>query len=325
MPSKIRFLSGVQPSGRLHIGNYFGALRQHIALQEEGEAFYFIANYHAMTSVQDPVHLSKQTFEVALDYLSLGLDPEKAVFFRQSDVPEVSELSWILSCVTGKGLLDRATSYKDKVQRGISPSMGLYTYPILMAADILIYRSNVVPVGEDQIQHIEMTRDIAQSFNNTYEEIFSLPSFRLDKGAKVPGIDGQKMSKSYGNTIEIFDDGKSLRKKIMSIVTDSTPVEEPKDPETCNVFSLFKLFADDNEQDSLRERYLAGGLGYGDAKKMLLEQLDSFFTPFRKEREKLKADKEYVNQVLKSGGEKAREEARKTMTSIYKAVGLSSR
>jgi len=309
----------------LHIGNYFGALRQHIALQEEGEAFYFIANYHAMTSVQDPVHLSKQTFEVALDYLSLGLDPEKAVFFRQSDVPEVSELSWILSCVKGKGLLDRATSYKDKVQRGISPSMGLYTYPILMAADILIYRSNVVPVGEDQIQHIEMTRDIAQSFNNTYEEIFPLPSFRLDKGAKVPGIDGQKMSKSYGNTIEIFDDGKSLRKKIMSIVTDSTPVEEPKDPETCNVFSLFKLFADDNEQDSLRERYLAGGLGYGDAKKMLLEQLDSFFTPFRKEREKLKADKEYVNQVLKSGGEKAREEARKTMTSIYKAVGLSSR
>ncbi|MED5580255.1 MAG: tryptophan--tRNA ligase [Nitrospinota bacterium] len=325
MSSKIRFLSGVQPSGRLHIGNYFGALRQHIALQEEGEAYYFIANYHAMTSVQDPNLLAKQTFDVALDYLSLGLDPKKAVFFRQSDVPEVSELSWILSCVTGKGLLDRATSYKDKVQRGISPSMGLYTYPILMAADILIHRSNVVPVGEDQIQHIEMTRDIAQSFNNTYEEIFPLPSFRLDEGAKVPGIDGQKMSKSYGNTIEIFDEGKSLRKKIMSIVTDSTPVEDPKDPETCNVFSLFKLFADDNEQDSLRERYLAGGLGYGDAKKMLLEQLDSFFTPFRKEREKLKADKEYVNQVLKSGGEKAREEARKTMTSIYKAVGLSSR
>ena len=207
MLSKNRFLSGVQPSGKLHIGNYFGALRQHIALQEEGEAFYFIANYHAMTSVQDSELLSQQTFEVALDYLALGLDPKKAVFFRQNDVPEVSELSWILSCVTGKGLLDRATSFKDKVQRGISPSMGLYTYPMLMAADILIYRSNVVPVGEDQIQHIEMTRDIAQSFNNTYEEIFPLPSFKLDKGAKVPGIDGQKMSKSYGNTIEIFDEG----------------------------------------------------------------------------------------------------------------------
>ena len=201
--------------------------------------------------------------------------------------------------------------------------MGLYTYPILMAADILIYRSNVVPVGEDQIQHIEMTRDIAQSFNNTYEEIFPLPSFRLDKGAKVPGIDGQKMSKSYGNTIEIFDEGKSLRKKIMSIVTDSTSIEEPKDPETCNVFSLFKLFADEKEQNSLREQYLAGGLGYGDAKKMLLEQVDNFFAPFRKEREKLKADKEYVNQILKSGGEKAREEARTTMESVYKAVGLS--
>lgn len=323
MTSKVRFLSGVQPSGRLHIGNYFGALHQHIALQEEGEAFYFIANYHAMTSVQDPELLSQQTFDVALDYLSLGLDPKKAVFFRQNDVPEVSELSWILSCITGKGLLDRATSYKDKVQRGISPSMGLYTYPILMAADILIYRSNVVPVGEDQIQHIEMTRDIAQSFNNTYEEIFPLPSFRLDKGAKVPGIDGQKMSKSYGNTIEIFDEGKSLRKKIMSIITDSTSIEEPKDPETCNVFSLFKLFADEKEQNSLREQYLAGGLGYGDAKKMLLEQVDNFFTPFRKEREKLKADKEYVNQILKSGGEKAREEARTTMESVYKAVGLS--
>lgn len=323
MSSKIRFLSGVQPSGKLHIGNFFGALRQHIALQEEGEAFYFIANYHAMTSVQDPVLLSQQTFEVALDYLSLGLDPEKAVFFRQNDVPEVSELSWILSCVTGKGLLDRATSYKDKVQRGISPSMGLYTYPLLMAADILIYRSNIVPVGEDQIQHIEMTRDIAQSFNNTYEEIFPIPSFRLDKGAKVPGVDGQKMSKSYGNTIEIFDEGKSLQKKIMSIVTDSTPVEEPKDPETCNVFSLFKLFADEKEQNLLRERYLSGGMGYGEAKKMLLEQLDDFFAPFRQEREKLKSDKDYIEQVLKSGGERAREEARKTMELVYKAVGLS--
>lgn len=323
MSSKIRFLSGVQPSGRLHIGNFFGALRQHIALQEEGEAFYFIANYHAMTSVQDPVLLSQQTFEVALDYLSLGLDPEKAVFFRQNDVPEVSELSWILSCVTGKGLLDRATSYKDKVQRGISPSMGLYTYPLLMAADILIYRSNIVPVGEDQIQHIEMTRDIAQSFNNTYEEIFPLPSFRLDKGAKVPGIDGQKMSKSYGNTIEIFDEGKSLQKKIMSIVTDSIPIEEPKDPGNCNVFNLFKLFADEKEQDLLRARYLAGGMGYGYAKKMLFEQLDNFFAPFRQEREKLKADKEYIDQVLKSGGERAREEARKTMELVYKAVGLS--
>ena len=237
-----RFLSGVQPSGKLHLGNYFGALKQHIALQDEAEAFYFIANYHAMTTVQEGDLLARQTLDVAMDYLALGLDPEKAVFFRQSDVPEVNELAWMLSAVTGKGLLDRATSFKDKVSRGITPSMGLYYYPMLMAADILIYRSTVVPVGEDQVQHLEMTRDMALAFNATYGEIFPLPTVRLDAGAKVPGLDGQKMSKSYGNTIEIFEEGKNLRKRVMSIVTDSTPLEEPKDPGACNVFSLFELF-----------------------------------------------------------------------------------
>jgi len=318
----VRFLSGVQPSGRLHLGNYFGALRQHIALQEEGEAFYFIANYHAMTTVSDRAALARQTFDVALDYLALGLDPEKAVFFRQSDVPEVSELAWVLGCVTGKGLLDRATSYKDKVSRGVTPSVGLYYYPVLMAADILIYRSNVVPVGEDQIQHIEMTRDMAQAFNTAYGEVFPVPAYRLDKGAKVPGLDGQKMSKSYGNTIEIFEEGKALRKKVMSIVTDSTPLEAPKDPAACNVFALYRLVAAGEELEEMARRYRAGGFGYGDAKKMLFERLDAYFTPFREERKRLGKDPAYVEGVLAEGGGRARAEAQATMRLVREAAGL---
>jgi len=321
---KVRFLSGVQPSGRLHLGNYFGALRQHIALQDEGQAFYFIANYHAMTTVQDRSLLEKQTLGVALDYLALGLNPKKAVFFRQSDVPEVAELAWVLSCVTAKGLLDRATSYKDKIQRGISASVGLYTYPMLMAADILIYRSHIVPVGEDQIQHIEMTRDMAQTFNKAYGEVFPLPKSRVDVGANVPGLDGQKMSKSYGNTIEIFQEGKVLRKRVMSVVTDSTPLEDPKNPDECNVFALYELISSEGEQQELAQKYRAGGFGYGEAKLMLLEKIDEMFGPFREERRRLEKDLEYVNSVLAKGGACARAEAQLTMKIVRESCGLGN-
>jgi tryptophanyl-tRNA synthetase len=321
-PGKTRFLSGVQPSGKLHLGNFFGALRQHIALQDEGEAFYFIANYHAMTTVQDRALLEGQTLDVALDYLALGLDPEKAVFFRQSDVPEVAELAWVLSAVTPKGLLDRATSYKDKVQHGIYPSVGLYYYPMLMAADILIYRSHVVPVGEDQIQHIEMTRDMAHAFNKAYGEVFPVPKHRLGVGAKVPGIDGQKMSKSYGNTIEIFQEGGALKKRVMSVVTDSTPLEDPKDPEGCNVFALYKLVSTEEEQAELAAKYRAGGFGYGDAKKMLLEKINDTFGPYREERRRLEKDTGFVESVLAEGGARARAEAQETMRRVRGACGL---
>ena len=317
-----RFLSGVQPSGKLHLGNYFGALRQHIALQDEAEAFYFIANYHAMTTVQDKDLLAEQTLAVAMDYLALGLDPRKAVFFRQSDVPEVNELAWMLSAVTGKGLLDRATSFKDKVARGINPSMGLYYYPMLMAADILIYRSTVVPVGEDQVQHLEMTRDMALAFNKAYGEIFPLPTVRLDAGAKVPGLDGQKMSKSYDNTIEIFEEGKRLRKRVMSIVTDSTPLEEPKDPDACNVFALYQLFSDEAEQEELRDKYRTPGFGYGNAKQILFEKMDAYFAPYREERKRLENDLSYVEDVLAEGGARARAEAQKTMRLVREAAGI---
>ncbi len=319
---KVRFLSGVQPSGKLHLGNYFGALKQHIELQKEGEAFYFIANYHAQTTVQDPEEMAGLVRDVALDYLALGLDPKRAVFFRQSDVPEVAELAWILSCVTPKGLLDRATSYKDKVQRGVSASVGLYFYPVLMAADILIYRSNIVPVGEDQIQHIEMTRDMAQAFNRTYGETLPVPVHRLDAGAKVPGIDGQKMSKSYDNTIDIFDEGKSLKKKAMSIVTDSTPLEAPKDPDKCNVFAIYSLIAGEKEREEMRGRYLAGGFGYGDAKKMLHERIEEYFRPYREERKRMEKDPGYVETVLADGGARARAEAQATMRLVRAATGF---
>src|SRR3954454_18456899 len=242
-----RILSGVQPSGKLHLGNYFGAVKQHIALQDEAETFYFIADYHALTTIQDPKILSENTRDVALDYLALGLDPDKATFFRQSDVPEVNELAFILATVTNMGLLERAVSYKDKVDRGIEASVGLFYYPVLMAADILIYRSHVVPVGRDQVQHIEMTQDMAGRFNRAYDEIFPIPNFRLDRESKVPGTDGQKMSKSYNNTIEIFAEGNALKKTVMGVVTDSTPLEAPKDPDRCNVFALYSLFASDEE------------------------------------------------------------------------------
>ena len=323
MITRKRILSGVQPSGKLHLGNYFGAIRQHIALQETGECFYFIADYHSMTSLQDAKVLREHVRDVALDYLALGLDPEKAAFFRQSDVPEVTELTWFLSTVAGMGLLERAHSYKDKVARGITPSVGLFTYPILMAADILIYRSNVVPVGQDQIQHLEMTRDMAGSFNSTYQtDLFPLPEAKLDVAAVVPGIDGKKMSKSYGNTIDIFAEGKPLEKVVKSIVTDSTPMEAPKDPAKCNVFALYTLFASDAEKNELADKYRAGGMGYGTAKKMLLEKIETFFAPARAKRAELVKHPDAVETVLQQGAAKARAEAQKTMELARRAVGL---
>jgi tryptophanyl-tRNA synthetase len=320
-----RILSGVQPSGKLHLGNYFGAVRQHIALQNEGPAFYFIADYHALTTIQNPKQLAENTRDVALDYLALGLDPEKAVFFRQSDVPEVAELAWILSTVTNMGLLERAHSYKDKIAKGIEASVGLFTYPMLMAADILIYQSDVVPVGQDQVQHVEITADIAGKFNRAYGDCFRIPIHRLDKGAKVPGTDGQKMSKSYGNTIDIFAEGNPLKKTVMGIVTDSTPVEAPKDPSKCNVFALYSLFSTAAEQESLAQRYRAGGMGYGEAKKMLLEKINELFGPFREKRKQLAADPNYVEGVLKDGARRARQEALRTMDKVRCAVGMKAR
>jgi tryptophanyl-tRNA synthetase len=321
-----RFLSGVQSSGKLHIGNYFGAIKQHIALQDEGECFFFIANYHALTTIQDAPTLRANTLEAALDYLALGLDPDKAAFFCQSDVPEVCELAWILSCVTNMGLLERAVSYKEKVERGIESSVGLFTYPVLMAADILIFRSNVVPVGRDQVQHIEMTADMAGKFNRAFgREIFPEPTYRLNRTSKVLGTDGQKMSKSYGNTIDIFAEGKPLKQRVMSIKTDSTPLGSPLDPETCNVFALTSLFATEEEKAELAARYRAGSIGYGDAKKLLLAKIDAYFGPVREKRRELAARPDEVEDVLRQGAKKARTEAQATMAVVREAVGMLPR
>ncbi len=324
-PQPKRILSGVQPSGKLHLGNYFGAVKQHIALQDEAEVFYFIADYHALTTIQDPKSLSEHTRDVALDYLALGLDPDKATFFRQSDVPEVNELAFILATVTNMGLLERAVSYKDKVDRGIEASVGLFYYPVLMAADILIYRSHVVPVGRDQVQHIEMTQDMAGRFNRTYGEIFPIPTYRLDVGAKVPGTDGQKMSKSYGNTIEIFAEGKPLQKTVSNIKTDSTPLGSPLNPDTCNVFTLYSLFATPDEKAQLAELYRSGSIGYGEAKKRLLVKINEYFEQARQRRKQLAADANYVEDVLRRGAQKARTEAQETMELVRQAVGMRPR
>lgn len=318
-----RILSGVQPTGKLHLGNYFGAIKQHIALQEQAECFYFIADYHSMTTITDPAVRREHVRDVALDYLALGLDPNKAVFFRQSDVPEVCELAWIFSTVTNMGLLERAVSFKDKTSKGIEASVGLFSYPILQAADILIYRSHVVPVGEDQVQHIEMTRDIAERFNRVYKtDIFPVPNYRLDVGAKVPGVDGQKMSKSYCNTIDLFAEGKALSKPVKGIVTDSKTKEEPKDPEGNTVYILYKLFATPDEQADMAARFRGGNFGYGDAKMMLLEKIDAYFGPFREKRKQLAADPRIVEDILLAGAKKARAEARQTMELVRAATGF---
>jgi len=320
---KPRILSGVQPSGKLHVGNYFGAVKQHIALQDQGDCFYFIANFHALTTIQDPARLAENTRDVALDYLALGLDPARAVFFRQSDVPEVTELAWILSTVTNMGLLERAVSYKEKIDKGIEASVGLFTYPVLMAADILIVRSNLVPVGKDQVQHLEMTQDMAGKFNRAFGEIFPIPNYRLDKESKVPGTDGQKMSKSYGNTIDIFAEGKALEKTIMGIKTSSTPLGQPLDPDTCNVFALYSLFANDEEKAAMAADYRGGKVGYGHAKKMLRGKMDAYFEPFRQKRKELARDPGTVEDVLREGAKKARAEAQITIDMVRRATGLA--
>ncbi len=319
----MRILSGIQPSGKLHIGNYFGAMRQHLQLQADNEGFYFIADYHALTSGPDPAQFKKGCLDVAMDYIALGLDTEKTVFWRQSEVPEVTELAWILSCITPMGLLQRCTSYKDKVAQGLSPNHGLFAYPVLQAADILIFDSNLVPVGADQKQHIEVTRDIAIRFNNRYGETFVVPKEHiLDSVAVVPGLDGRKMSKSYDNTIEIFEPEKSVKKKVMRIVTDSTPVEDPKDPETCNVFAMLKLVASAEELKEWEQKYRAAGMGYGTAKKRLVELLHEYFGPYRQKRAELENDPDFVNSVLESGAQRARAVAQATMDRVRRATGL---
>ncbi len=321
----MRVLSGIQPSGKLHIGNFFGAMRQHMQLQAEHSCFYFIADYHALTSNPDPADVFKNSLDVAMDYIALGLDTQKTVFWRQSDVPEVTELTWLLSCVTPMGLLQRCTSFKDKIAQGLSPNHGLFAYPVLQAADILIYNSDLVPVGADQKQHIEVTRDIAGRFNNTYGEVFTIPEEHIiESVAVVPGIDGQKMSKSYGNTIEIFESQDSVRKKIMKIVTDSTPVEEPKDPDRCNVFALLKLVASPDELTDWESKYRNGGMGYGEAKKRLAELIIEYFEPFRQKRAELEKDIDHVKNVLADGAGRARAVASETLIRARKAVGLEA-
>jgi tryptophanyl-tRNA synthetase len=320
----MRILSGIQPSGALHLGNYFGMMRPAIELQEMGDAFYFIADYHSMTSLFDAKERRKNTLDVALDFLACGLNPQKSVFFKQSDVPEVTELSWLLSTVTPMGLLERAHSYKDKTAKGISPSHGLFAYPVLMAADILIYDSNVVPVGRDQKQHVEMTRDIAVKFNEAYGETFVIPEPQIRNAvAVVPGVDGQKMSKSYGNTIEIFGDEKIIRKKIMGITMDSRTPQEPKpDAEKNLAVQLLKLVAPENVGKEFESNLRSGGLGYGDLKKALFENYWNYFAGARKKRAELAANLDFVNKVLADGAMKARTLAQKILKRARKNCGL---
>jgi tryptophanyl-tRNA synthetase len=319
----MRILSGIQPSGKLHIGNYFGMMKPAIELQEQGEAYLFIANYHAMTTVQDADALRTMTSDVALDFLACGIDPDKTAFYRQSDVPEVQELAWMLSTLCPMGLLERCHSYKDKVAKGIAASHGLFAYPVLMAADILAVNSNVVPVGRDQKQHVEVTRDLAIRFNNAFGEVFTIPEPSIRENvAVVPGVDGQKMSKSYDNTIEIFSEGKPLKKRVMKILTDSKEMEDPKDPDTCNVFALYKLFANEEELTDLAERYHAGGMGYGHAKTELLDKINDHFGPMREKRRELAGDMDHVEDVLRQGAERASVLARATLQKARAAVGL---
>lgn len=320
-------VSGVQPSGVLHIGNYFGALRQHIALGNEHESYFFIVNYHALTTVNNREALAKYTLDVALDYLALGFDPKKSNLFVQSDVLALGELTWIFLCLTSVSQLEKGVAYKDKVANGLTPNAGLFTYPILQAADILIYGGDFVPVGQDQKQNIEICRDLAQKFNSTFcpedAPIFPEPeALIMEDVAVVPGVDGRKMSKSYGNTIGIFDEGSVLKKKVMGIVTDSTPMEAPKDPEKDNVFALIKLFADADKCNEIAEAYRKGGYGYGHAKKELLGLVTEYFGEAREKRKVLEQDLDFVRDVLHEGGRKARERAESYMVQVRERVGL---
>jgi tryptophanyl-tRNA synthetase len=335
----MRILSGVQSSGKPHIGNYFGAIRQFIELQHKGEGLYFIANYHALTTVRDAKLAHSLTLDVALDYLALGLDPEKAVLFRQSDIPEVIELFWYLLAITPKALLDNAVSYKDKISKGIAPEAGLFTYPVLMAADILLYGSDVVPVGKDQVQHIEITRDLATKFNLIYVPgydpadpegkaggvpgILKLPQALVDENtAVVPGLDGKKMSKSYGNTVEIFGDDKTIKKKIMSIVTDSTPVEAPKDMSATPLFTLLRAFASTEDMQEIERTCREGGLGYGHYKLKLVDLFHATFDSARSKRKELESEHAYVEKVLAEGAQKARIIAEPIINQARQATGI---
>lgn len=320
-------VSGIQPSGTLHLGNYFGAIRQHLALHQQHEGYFFIVNYHALTSLRDPAALRRYSLDVALDYLALGFDPSAAHLFLQSDVPQVTELAWVLYNLTPVSQLEKGVSYKDKVAQGLSPNAGLFNYPVLQAADILIYGGALVPVGADQKQHIELTRDLAIRFNQVFcpedAPLLAVPEpYILKDVAVVPGIDGRKMSKSYGNAIGIFDEGKELKSRVMGIVTDSTPLEAPKDPATDNVFALIKLFASDEERERIAAAYRAGGYGYGHAKKELLGLIDRTFGPFRERRRELAARPDDVMDVLREGGQAARARAEALMVRVREAIGL---
>ena len=320
--NKKRVLSGIQPSGYLHLGNYFGMMSKMIDYQAKNDLFCFIADYHALTANPSPKTLSSNTFNAVCDFLALGLSPDRTTFWVQSDVPEVTELSWILSSYTGVGLMDRSTTYKDKISKGLKPNMGLYSYPILMAADILLYNSNLVPVGKDQKQHIEMARDIANKFNANYGEVFILPEPDIVKETQlIPGVDGQKMSKSYNNTIPIFGKDKEIRKKIMSIITDNASVSDPKDKDT-PLFHLYCLFADKSEKQMLSEKYDAPGLRYGDVKLELFEKIMDYFAPYRKERAMLQSKPDDIKDILSLGAKKAKCIALEVLDKVRSTVGL---
>jgi tryptophanyl-tRNA synthetase len=322
-PTGKRVLSGIQPSGLFHIGNYFGAIRQHIALQDQNEASYFLADLHSLNSIRDAEELRSFTRGAALDYLALGLDPEKSILYRQSDLPEATELGWILGTVTPMGLLARCHAYKDKIAEGARPDLGLFAYPVLMAADILIHRADIVPVGQDQKQHIEVTRDIAVKFNQTYRDVLHIPEpYILKDVAVVPGTDGRKMSKSYDNGIHMFAPEKQLKREVMRIVSDSTPVEAPKDPDRSNLYAIWCLFASGDEKLEMAAHFRKGGIGYGDVKKQILARLLDAFGPARARREELARDPAYVEDVLRDGAQRARERAEPLMEAVRDACGV---
>ncbi len=323
-PARRRSLSGIKPTGTPHIGNYLGFLKPALALQESRDTFYFIADYHALTTVRDPRQLRDQTYEVAAVFAALGMDFSRHTFFRQSDVPEVTELAWLLSCVTPMGLLQRAHAYKDAIEKGEEVSDGLFQYPVLMASDILIYDSHEVPVGKDQKQHLEMTRDIAQRFNNTFGETFILPEPRIeDEVATIPGLDGRKMSKSYGNEIPLFSTEAQLRRAVMRIQTDSKTVQDPKDPDTCNVFQIFRHFAPKDQQEHWAQRYRAGGMGYGDIKQATYEAINAEIGPYRERYSALRKDTAQLDGILTQGGIKARQVAQGVLQRARRHTGLS--
>mgnify|MGYP003333748612 FL=1 len=321
----MKVLSGIQPTGRFHWGNYFGAIRQYIALQGQEQSFFFIADFHALTTIRDRDQLRQNIRDAAMDLLALGLDPEKACLFRQSDVPEVTELTWLLMTITQMHLLEKCHAYKDKKAKGLAADAGLFTYPVLMAADILAYDSTHVPVGADQIQHVEVARDLAQRFNTIYGETLQLPeAMVLPESAKVPGLDGEKMSKSYGNTIPIFETPKKLRKLIMGIRTDSAAMEDVKNADACTVFQLYRLFADESRQAALRQRYEAGGMGYGEAKEQLYQAAMETFGRAFERRAELEANPDQLEEILRQGARKARARAQQVVARVRAACGLTA-